>query len=96
MGTGIDDTIKVFNSVPKCTVCNGKKIIHTDTAVPPSFGTEHSDWMELYLKYGDESGERLKFGPQVTDQNQCEHEYVPVLTEEPGKMLCLKCGHTTS
>lgn len=49
-----------------CDTCNGKKIIHTDTGLPPT----------------------------SFDELQCDHEYVPVLSEEQGKMLCTKCGDT--
>ena len=66
LGTGIDNSIIIFNKVIKCTTCDGKKIISTITGNPPNINEKRKKHDDIYSK--NISDDRVNFMKEYTQR----------------------------
>ena len=66
LGTGIDNSIIIFNKVIKCVTCDGKKIINTITGSPPNISEKRKKHDDIYSK--NISDDRVNFMKEYTQR----------------------------
>ena len=59
LGTGIDNSIIIFNKKIKCTTCDGKKVINTITGNPSNINEKRKKHDDIYSK--NISDDRVNF-----------------------------------
>ena len=59
LGTGIDNSIIIFNKEIKCSTCDGKKVINTITGNPPNISEKRKKHDDIYSK--NISDDRVNF-----------------------------------